>query len=89
MTRYLWFSAFAICGIAFYVWIETWAQAHRQAMERLLEEAEESRAFTALSEASFAEDWDNPIEGYSDSTAWPPSITVPNDNGTSITHTTT
>ncbi len=46
MTRYLYFSAFAICGIAFYIWIETWAQAHRQAMERLLEESEESRCAT-------------------------------------------
>lgn len=36
--RYLWFSAFAICGLAAWAWIETWAHAHREAHQRLLEE---------------------------------------------------
>ncbi len=78
--RTLYFSAFAICGIAFYVWIETWAQAHRQAHQRLLEELNPClqhgrNAECELCNTTFT------------STSWPDSITVPNDNGTSITHT--
>ncbi len=55
--RTLWFSAFAICGIAFYVWLETWAQVHRQAYERLLEESEKTRATIEAEEAA-AVAWD-------------------------------
>lgn len=79
--RYLWFSAFAICGIAFYLWLETWAQAHRQAHERLLEELATDRDFR------IEEDTEANLVCIDASTSWPDSITVPNDNGTSITAT--
>ncbi len=57
--RTLWFTAFAICGIAFYVWIETWAQAHREAMERLLEESDRTHCLTAEDDPVLARIWDN------------------------------
>lgn len=36
--KYLYFSAFAICGLTFWLGLETWARAHREAHQRLLEE---------------------------------------------------
>ena len=52
MSRYLWISAFAICGLAAWAWIETIAHAHREAMERLLAESEKSRATIEAEEAA-------------------------------------
>lgn len=93
MNRYLWFSAFAICGIAFYVWIETWAHYNREKLEELLEGSEKSRKPDCLcsrDESGLRFDIVCPRhdgEFIVDTTSWPSSITVPNDNGTSITHT--
>lgn len=56
--RYMYFTAFAICGIALYLWIETWAQAHRRAFQRLLEESEKTRA-TIEAEDTAAVAWSN------------------------------
>ncbi len=78
MTRYLWFSAFAICGIALYTWIETWAQAHRQTYERLLAELNSCLRHGYPEPCALCE-----LCGFT-GTSWPDSITVPSDNGTSI-----
>lgn len=78
--RYMYFTAFAICGIAFYVWIETWAQAHREAHQRLLEELNPCLQHGDTKECELCN---------TTVTSWPDNITVPNDNGTSITHSTT
>lgn len=58
MSRYLWFSAFAICGIAFYVWIETWAHYNREKLEELLAESEKSR-IEVEAEQVVKTAWDN------------------------------
>lgn len=76
--RYLWLSAFALCGLAAWAWIETWAQAHREAHQRLLDEL---NAETCPSERCEC------IPIVNDVTSWPDSITVSDFNGTSITHT--
>lgn len=66
--RTLYFTAFAICGIAAYLWIETWAQANRQAYERLLEESEKSRGYlTAEDDPVLARIWDNEDDAIYDS----------------------
>lgn len=80
--RYLWLSVFALCGLALYTWIETWAQAHREAHERLLEELNPCLKHGHTQEC---EECNIPFMG----TSWPDSITVPNDNGTSLTSSTT
>lgn len=83
--RTLYFTAFVICGIAFCVWLETWAQANRQAYERLLEELADTELCTQ-------QGYCGPCEAFHPfpvGTSWPNSITISNHNGSSITHTTT
>lgn len=75
--RELWFSAFAICGVALYLCIETWAQAHREAHQRILDELNPCLQHGQA------------VECEECNTSWPDCITVPSDNGTSITHSTT